>query len=133
MVIIGMTSRAAAGLGAGWPVDHAGAILGNLLGVGVALKLRARITAYVLGVTAIAQLAEYPTHLWFGINTVQGGATKLALILAAGLGLGFSFLVRRRARSSAVVAEAIDVNAEKPQADSRTQAEQSRALALRPI
>jgi hypothetical protein len=133
MAIIGASDRLAVPPGSGWPIEHAAAILGNILGVGLAVKLRARITAYVLGVTAIAQLAEYPMHLWFGIETVQGGPTKLALILAAALGLGVGILARRRARPSPAAAEAIDLNAEKLQADPRTQAEQSRALVLRPI
>jgi hypothetical protein len=133
MAIIGAASRAAQPLGAGWQLEHAVAILANVLGVGVAVKLRARLTAFVLGVTAIAQLAEYPMHLQFGIDTVQGGPTKLALIVAAALGLGFSVFVRRRTLSSGVLAQPADVKASEPEFHSRTQAEQSRSLTPSPV
>ena len=59
MVIIGTMSRAAGSLGSGWPLQHAASILGNILGVGISLRLSGRVTAFALTVTAIAQLAEY--------------------------------------------------------------------------
>lgn len=98
MVIIGAANRMASGFGAGWPVEHAVAILANIVGVGLSLRFRAKLSAFVLGVTAVAQLAEYPMHLMFGIQTVQGGATKWALMLAAGLGISLGILSRKASR-----------------------------------
>jgi hypothetical protein len=133
MGIIRAANSIAVPLGAGWPVEHAVAILANILGVGVALKFRARATAFVLAVTAIAQLAEYPMHLQFGIDTVQGGPTKFALIIASALGLGFGVLARRRALAHSAQPRTMDAETVDPQSEQRTQTEQTRALALRPV
>jgi hypothetical protein len=95
MGIIGVANRLISIAGTGWPLEHAVAILANVVGVGLSLRVRAKLAAFVLAVTAIAQLAEYPMHLVFGITTVQGGATKWALILAAALGLGFGMASRK--------------------------------------
>jgi hypothetical protein len=80
----------------GWPAQVALMIAVNLFGVGVALRLRARVTTLVLGVTAAAQLAGYVMHLVFGIKTVQGGPTHWALMLAALLGIAFGAVMTRR-------------------------------------
>ena len=95
MVIIGAASRIASGFDAGWQVEHAFAIVANALGLGLSLRFRAKVSAFVLAVTAVAQLAEYPMHLMFGIQTVQGGATKWAMILAAGLGISLGILSKK--------------------------------------
>ena len=131
MAIIGTLSRAAVSIGSGWPLEQGAAILGNILGVGLALRLRGRVTAFVLAVTAIAQLAEYPMHLMFGIETVQGGPTKWALILAAALGLGFGAVAYRRKLTGAALAAVVEAKPKDPTTDPRTIAEQSRALVLR--
>ena len=133
MAIIGTMSRAAVSLGAGWPLEHAVSIFANILGVGLALRLRGRVTAFVLAVTAIAQLAEYPTHLVFGIGTVQGGPTKWALITASALGLGFGAFAHRRKLTSPALTKAVEGAPKEPSTDPRTLAEQSRALVLRAI
>ena len=93
--LVGTVSRLAQGIGAEWPLQHALAILATIAGAGIAHRLRGHVAAFVLAVVAIAQLAEWPMHLYFGIQTVQGGPTKFALLLAAGLGLGIGVLVRR--------------------------------------
>jgi hypothetical protein len=132
MAIIGTANRAALSLGSGWQLEHATSILANILGVGVALRLRGRVAAFVLAVTAIAQLAEYPMHLMFGIGTVQGGATKWALIIAAALGLGVGALAHKRKLSRPALGQAVEGDAD-PVTDQRTRAEQSRALVLRAV
>ena len=131
MVMIGTAGRLVSPLGAGWQLEHAVAILANIVGVGISLRVRAKLTAFVLAITAAAQLAEYPMHLVFGIGTVQGGATKWALILAAALGLGFGIAARkvsrRLANTPSTDGEAIGENATEPAAASQ----QSRSLLLR--
>jgi hypothetical protein len=94
-VVLSAFSRTSAAIGLDWPANHAGNIIANLIGLGVALRLRARVTGVVLGVTAAAQLAEYVMHLLFGIQTVQGGPTKLALMLAGLLGIAFGAVLTR--------------------------------------
>jgi|SRR5688572_18395141 hypothetical protein len=131
MVMIGAAGRLVSPLGAGWHVEHAVAILANFVGVGVSLRVRAKLTAFVLAITAVAQLAEYPMHLLFGIETVQGGATKWALMLAAALGLGFGIAARkisgRLANTQSSGGEPVGENATEPAAA----AQQSRSLLLR--
>jgi len=95
-----------------WPTHHAALILANLLGVGISLRLRARPTAVVLGVTAAAQLAEYVMHLLFGIQTVQGGPTKWALMLAGLLGITLGTVMARSRKPPAhTISEAADERA----------------------
>jgi hypothetical protein len=130
MAILGTVNRAAMSLGSGWPLEHAASILANMLGVGVALRLRGRVAAFVLAVTAIAQLAEYPMHLMFGIGTVQGGATKWALTIAAALGLGFGVLSHRRKLSSPALSLAVEDDPTEPITDPGTLAERSRVSVL---
>ena len=86
-VVLSVFSRTSASLGLDWPANHAGNIIANLLGVGVAVRLRARVAAVILGVIAAAELAAYVMHLLFGIGTVQGGPTHWALMLAGLLGI----------------------------------------------
>lgn len=132
MVLIGTVNRFTNALGATWPVGHAASILANVLGAGLALRLRGRMAAFVLGVTAIAQLAEYPMHLVFGIATVQGGPTKWALILAATLGLGAGVLSRRREQMRSGLPTVSDAKAEIDEtASDRTTDSQPRTLMLR--
>lgn len=133
MAIIGMVNRGAASFGSGWPLEHAASILANLVGVGLALRLRGRVAAFVLAVTAIAQLAEYPMHLMFGIGTVQGGATKWALIIAAALGLGVGAVAHLRALFSPAKSTLVEGDPKEPAKEPRTRAEQSRALMLRAV
>ena len=94
-VVLGVFSRISASLDLDWPANHAGNIIANLLGLGVALRLRARVTAVILGVTASAQLARYIMHLLFGIQTVQGGPTQFALMLAGLLGIALGAVLTR--------------------------------------
>jgi len=131
MILIGTVNRFTNAVGTTWPMQHAVSILANVLGAGLALRLRGRVAAFVLGVTAIAQLAEYPMHLVFGIATVQGGPTKWALILAATLGLGAGVLSRKREQMRSGLATATDARAEMEKTESHeTTDPQSRTLML---
>ena len=100
--LLGVGMSAARSLQAPWQVSHAVAIAANLLGVGIAVRLRARTVAMLLAVTAAAQAAEYPIQLLFGIDQVQGGATKWAMMIASALGLILGALLMRTRRPSSV-------------------------------
>ncbi len=93
-------SRVNWSLGLGWQASHALLLGANLVGVGIAVRLRGRLTAAVLAVTAAAQLAEYPIHLLYGIGAVQGSPTKWALMLAGLGGLGFGLLLANKHKST---------------------------------
>ncbi len=99
--LLGLMTRIASSLGAPWQLHHGAMIAANLIGVGVAMRLRARVTSALLAVTAAAQFAEYPIQLLFGIDKVQGGGTKWALLLAGAVGLGFGALLMRARRPPA--------------------------------
>lgn len=90
--VLSAVSRFSRPLDLGWPAHSALVIAINLLGVGVALRLRARVTALVLGVTAAAQLAGYAMQLLFGVT---GAGTAWALMLAALLGIAFGAVMTR--------------------------------------
>jgi hypothetical protein len=130
LVIISAASRMASAFGAGWPVEHAIAIVANVLGVGLSLRFRAKLSAFMLAVTAVAQLAEYPMHLMFGIQTVQGGATKWALIVAAGLGISLGVLSKKASKWFAPTHPEPDLTIQADAAPGTT-SEQSRSLLLR--
>ena len=100
-VVLGAVSRLSRPLDLGWAAHSAMTIAVNLLGIGVALRLRARVTAILLGVTAAHQLSGYVMHLIFGIETVQGGPTQFALMLAALLGIAFGAGMTRWGRPPA--------------------------------
>ncbi len=89
-------TRVAVLVGGGWIVSNGMLVLATLAGVGLAVRVRARLTAVLLAILAAAQLAEYPLHLIYGIGVVQGAATKWALLLAAGFGIMLSRLLTQR-------------------------------------
>jgi hypothetical protein len=106
-IVLAVVSRIERSLGVGWAIGHAVEITTNLFGVWLALRLRGRVTAVLLAVTAAMQVAEYPMHLIFGIDTVQGGPTKLALMLAGVLGIGFGALILGARRQDGTSTSAI--------------------------
>lgn len=93
MILLRMVSQISRSLGGDWRVHAAGEVVANVLGIGIALRMRARTTTIVLGVTAAAQIAGFVMHLLFGIRTVQGGPTNWALMLAGLLGIGFGAML----------------------------------------
>ncbi len=103
--LLGVATRISSALGAPWQVHHAVMIGINVLGVGIAVRLRARATAIVLAITTAAQLAEYPIQLLFGIDKLQGGGTKWALMLAGAVGLAFGAWIMRARRPQSPAAE----------------------------
>lgn len=99
-ILMGLAARLAAMIGGGWMVSNGMLIVATLIGVGMAVRVRARLTAILLAITAAAMLAEYPLQLIYGIGVVQGAATKWALLLSAGFGIMLSRLLTRRTGNS---------------------------------
>jgi hypothetical protein len=106
-VVLAVVNAAGRSLALDWPILHAVQIAANLAGVGVAWRLRGRVTSIVLGVTAGAQIAEYAMHLLFGIQTVQGGPTQWAVLLAGLLGTGLGALMLRTRRQDSLGTQVI--------------------------
>jgi len=68
----------------GWPASEFGQLVTCVVGVGIALGLRARIMAYVLAAMAAFSASEITIHLYYGIRAAQGAPTHFA-VLGAGL------------------------------------------------
>jgi len=91
---LGLASRFTRAVGGGWEL-HAGlAVAVNVAGLLLARRFRAGPVAFVLAITAVAQLAEYLIHLVYGIQSAQGAGAHFAVLLAAGLGIAVTRLLR---------------------------------------
>ena len=78
----------------GWPATSLMEVAACSVGVIIALRLRARFTAFILVGQLAFLFAELAMHSIFGIRTVQSGPTHLAVMAAATLGVAFGvFLV----------------------------------------
>jgi len=86
-IVFAILSRASNSMGLPWQVEHFAELLVHVLGVGIALRLGARTTAIGLAGIGIAQLAGFVMHILFGIDAVQGGPVKLALMFTGILGV----------------------------------------------
>jgi hypothetical protein len=97
--LFGLSSRISHSIGAPWQLNHLLQLPAYLLGAGVAFRLQARAVAYGLAGLGIAAAVKYAMHLAFGIETVQGGPTQLAVMIAgvAGVALGGWMMGRRSA------------------------------------
>jgi hypothetical protein len=52
----------------GWPSSAVGQLLGCVVGVAIALRTRARVTAYFLAAMAAYSVSELTIHLVYGIR-----------------------------------------------------------------
>jgi hypothetical protein len=68
----------------GWPASEAGQLVGCIAGIAVALKLRARATAYLLAGLAAFSTSELAIHFYYGIRALQGAPSHFA-VMAAGV------------------------------------------------
>jgi hypothetical protein len=82
----------------GWPASEVGQFLACVLGVGIALRLRAPVVAYFLAAMAAFSASELAVHLSYGIGAVQGAPTHFAVMGSGilGVALGALLLMRRR-------------------------------------
>jgi hypothetical protein len=86
LVVYGLSNRITSSLGVPWEGGHLAQILADVLGVGIAVRLNARLVAFGVAGVGVSQLAKYLMHLGFGIESVQGGPTQLAMMIAGVLG-----------------------------------------------
>lgn len=91
LVVFWLTSLTFVSIGehllGGWPASTIGELVALLLGVVLALRLRARVTAYFLAAMTAYSASQNAIHLYFGIRAAQGAATHLAVMGAGLLGV----------------------------------------------
>ena len=80
----------------GWPASEAGELLGCVVGVALALRARARVTAYFLAAMAAHSASELMIHSVYGIRAAQGAATHFAVMGAGVVGVALGALLTRR-------------------------------------
>jgi len=81
----------------GWKLEHPVGIAVTVLGAGIAFRVRARLAAILLAVTAAGMFAMYSMRLIFGIQTMPGSdGEDLALILTGILCLGLGQIISGR-------------------------------------
>jgi hypothetical protein len=89
---VGLAQRA---LG-GWPASEVGQLLSTVLGIAIALRLRAPVVAYFLAAMAAFSASELAIHLYYGLGAVQGAPTHFAVIGSgiSGVALGALLMMR---------------------------------------
>jgi hypothetical protein len=129
-VLISLSTRFVSLLGGNWVITYAIAIVATLLGLGMAVRARARLTAVLLAIFAAAQLAEYPLRLLYGFGNAM---PEVALMLAAGFGLLLSrFLARSPTRLSLPPAAPVESESREPPSMVRPPDDHT-TLRLRPV
>ena len=83
-------------IGIRWQGMEGAILVGCMVGVGIARRLRARLVEVGLMGFVAFQAAELMMHLIFGLQSVQGGPTHLAVIAAGVLGAVFGWTANRR-------------------------------------
>lgn len=79
----------------GWPASESGSLLGCVTGVVIALRLRARGTAFLLAALTAYSASELTIHAIYGIRAAQGAPTHFAVMGAGALGVVFGALLMR--------------------------------------
>src|SRR5258708_10400611 len=79
-----------------WAVRDIGHLIGEVVSLGLAVRLRARIAAFLTAGFAAFTLAEITIHLLLGIRAAQGGPTHFAVMGAALIGVSLGALVLKR-------------------------------------
>ena len=80
----------------GWPATEAGQLLACILGVAIALRMRAQVVAYFLAAMAAFSASELAIHSAYGIRAAEGAPTHLAVMGAGMLGVALGALLMRR-------------------------------------
>jgi len=81
----------------GWLAPSVGEILGSAAGILIALRMRARVAAYLLTAAAAMSSAGLAIHALYGIHVGQGFPFYAALAVAASLAVAGTLLVASRA------------------------------------
>lgn len=95
--------RIADRLPAAWPAGQLGTLIGCVLGVYLALRLRVRFVAYLLAGQVAFGVAELCLQAIYGPRSVHGRAPHLAVMLAGTLGVLLGWYLSRRTAPSAPV------------------------------
>src|SRR5256885_4594967 len=82
----------------GWPASEVGQLLSCVLGVGIALRMRAPAVAYFLAAMAAFSASELAIHLAYGIRNVQGAPIHFAVMGSGILGVALGALLMMRSR-----------------------------------
>jgi hypothetical protein len=80
----------------GWPASEAGQLLGCVVGVAIALRMRARVTLYFLAAMAAFSASELTVHSVYSIRAAQGAPTHFAVMGAGVLGVALGALLMQR-------------------------------------
>jgi hypothetical protein len=80
----------------GWLAAEIGQLLACVLGVGIALRMRAPVVAYLLAAMAAFSASELAIHLTYGNRAAQGAPTHFAVMGAGVLGVALGALLMRR-------------------------------------
>lgn len=79
----------------GWPATEAGQLVACILGVAIALRMRARVVAYLIAAIAAFSASELVIHSAYGIRAAQGAATHFAVMGAGVVGVALGALLTR--------------------------------------
>lgn len=80
---------------AAWPAQKLGALLGAVLGAGIAHRIGARFAKWALVAVAVGETAEFAADLLFGTPAVLGAGSHWAMFIAGALGVGVGALLGR--------------------------------------
>jgi hypothetical protein len=80
----------------GWQAMEGAILIGSLVGVGIARRLRARLAEVGLMGFVAFEAAELVMHLIFGLQSVQGGPTHFAVMTAGILGAAIGWIANRK-------------------------------------
>ena len=80
----------------GWPATEVGQLLASVLGVAIALRMRAPLASYVLAAMAAFSASELAIHVVYGIRAAQGAPPHFAVMGAGVLGVALGALLMRR-------------------------------------
>jgi hypothetical protein len=84
-----------------WPAAEIGEVIAAAVALGVAIRLRAGIAAFLTACFAAFSLAEIAIHAIFGIRSAQGGPVHFAVLAAAFIGVALgSFVLAREGRGT---------------------------------
>ena len=79
----------------GWPATEAGQLLACILGVAIALRMRAQLVAYFAAAMAAFSASELVIHSAYGLRAARGAPTHFAVMGAGVLGVALGALLMR--------------------------------------
>ena len=121
----------------GWPASAIGQLLACVLGIAIALRIRAPVAAYFFAAMVAFSLSELGIHFYYGIRAAQGAPTHFAVMGAGILGVVFGAIMTSGRHpfvsSTVAVREAPPTGTAMPAGNSNEAPSQRRSnLALQP-